>query len=70
MQFLDFSLAQKSAKRFFSQNVKTRSVYDRTKITNCWLKGFTNLLFFCPIILGNYIQSYSLKPLKGCKFSN
>lgn len=20
--------------------------------------------------LGNYIQSYSLKPLKGCKFSN
>lgn len=22
------------------------------------------------IINGNYIQSYSLKPLKGCKFSN
>ena len=22
------------------------------------------------IIQGNYIQSYSLKPLKGCKFSN
>ena len=22
------------------------------------------------LILGNYIQSYSLKPLKGCKFSN
>lgn len=21
-------------------------------------------------LLGNYIQSYSLKPLKGCKFSN
>lgn len=20
--------------------------------------------------IGNYIQSYSLKPLKGCKFSN
>ena len=22
------------------------------------------------LIKGNYIQSYSLKPLKGCKFSN
>lgn len=31
--------------------VKTRSVYDCTKITNCWLKGFMNLLFFCLIIL-------------------
>ena len=51
MQFLDFSLAQKSAKRFFLQYVKTRSVYDCTKITNCWLKGFMNLLFFCLIIL-------------------
>lgn len=40
MQFLDFSLAQKSAKRFFFQYVKTRSVYDRTNITIYWLKGF------------------------------
>lgn len=60
MQFLDFSLAQKSAKRFFSQNVKTRSVYDRTKITNCWLKGFTNLLFFCPIILNSVFMKYQV----------
>ena len=43
--------ALKSAKRFFLQYVKTRSVYDCTKITNCWLKGFMNLLFFCLIIL-------------------
>lgn len=28
------------------------------------LPDYTNSLF------GNYIQSYSLKPLKGCKFSN
>lgn len=55
-----FSLAQKSAKRFFSQNVKTRSVYDRTKITNCWLKGFTNLLFFCPIILNSVFMKYQV----------
>ena len=54
------SLAQKSAKRFFSQNVKTRSVYDRTKITNCWLKGFTNLLFFCPIILNSVFMKYQV----------
>jgi hypothetical protein len=26
--------------------------------------------FRVPEIVGNYIQSYSLKPLKGCKFSN
>lgn len=49
--YFDFSPTQKSAKRFFSQNVKTRSVYDRIKITNCWLKGFMNLLFFLPYYL-------------------
>lgn len=26
--------------------------------------------FISIFLIGNYIQSYSLKPLKGCKFSN
>lgn len=38
----------------------SRSVYDRTKITNCWLKGFTNLLFFCPIILNSVFMKYQV----------
>ena len=28
------------------------------------------VLFIIHLKPGNYIQSYSLKPLKGCKFSN
>lgn len=46
----DFSPAQKSAKHFFLQYVKTRSVSDRTNITICRVKGFMNLYFF-PVVL-------------------
>ena len=59
MQFLDFSLAQKSAKRFFSYYVKTWSTYDHTNIANYKITKLLFLYFFCP---KDFLSDNLLKP--------
>lgn len=39
-------------------------------IGNCRTSTLVSQTEALSFIFGNYIQSYSLKPLKGCKFSN
>ncbi|RGY17627.1 hypothetical protein DXA52_12680 [Bacteroides thetaiotaomicron] len=55
----DFSLAQKSAKRFFSYYVKTWSTYDHTNIANYKITKLLFLYFFCP---KDFLSDNLLKP--------
>lgn len=53
---------------YFEDTFQEDSIYANKRNIERYFNGAAALL---PVVdKGNYIQSYSLKPLKGCKFSN